>query len=158
MRQVTKEGVDLIKHHEKCVRHTYFCPANRLTIGYGHLCLEGDFYLQGYSVEEASKNPDKFSITYLEVEDLLKKDLGKAESAVERLIKVKLTDNQFNALVSFTFNLGSGALGKSTLRRKLNLKDYEGASKEFPRWVYANKKKLDGLVIRREEERELFCS
>jgi lysozyme len=75
---------------------------------------------------------------------------------VSKLVKVPLSQNQFDALVSFEYNVGYGNFSKSTLLRKLNLKDYIGASKEFDKWVYANKKKLTGLVKRRKSEKELF--
>jgi lysozyme len=76
--------------------------------------------------------------------------------AVLRHIRVPLEDGQFNALCSFVFNLGSGALQSSTLRRKINRGDYIGAANEFPRWVYAGGRKLKGLVRRREHERLMF--
>ena len=75
-----------------------------------------------------------------------------AERAVLRLIKVPLTDGQFDALVSFTFNLGSGALQRSTLRRKVNREEHEEVPAEFMRWVWAGGRKLKGLVRRREAE------
>ena len=156
MPHVNEKGLELIKHHEGCRRNAYLCPANRLTIGYGHLCLEGDFYLKGMSIEDACKNIDDIKITYLECEEILKKDLEKAEKAVERVINVKLTEDQFSALVSFVFNVGARAFSKSTLRRKLNASDYDGAGREFFRWVYANKKKLKILENRRRDEFELF--
>lgn len=69
-----------------------------------------------------------------------------------RLIKVPLTDGQFDALVSFTFNLGSGALQRSTLRRKVNREEHADVPREFLRWVWAGGKKLKGLIKRREAE------
>lgn len=79
-----------------------------------------------------------------------------AEQAVCRLIKVPLTDGQFDALVSFTFNLGSGALQRSTLRRKVNHEEHEEVPDQFMRWVWAGGKKLRGLVMRREAEASLY--
>jgi lysozyme len=88
----------------------------------------------------------------------MNKKLKLYEGGVRTLVKVKLNQNQYDALVSFTFNLGVGALQKSTLLKKLNAGDYLGAAAQFPRWVYANKQKLPGLVTRRNEEKKLFLS
>ena len=75
---------------------------------------------------------------------------------VAALVEVPLSDNQFAALVSFTFNLGRGNLAKSTLLKKLNDEDYDGAGAEFPKWNKASGKALAGLTRRREAEQELF--
>ena len=80
------------------------------------------------------------------------------ERAVLRLCPVPLSQGQYDALVSFSFNLGAGALQSSTLRRKIMREDYEGAADEFPRWVFAAGLRLAGLVRRREAERALFLS
>ena len=88
---------------------------------------------------------------------MLKKDLIKFEEGVEKLVEVDINSNQFSALVSFAFNLGCGNLKKSTLLKKLNDGDTEGASDEFLQWVSAGGKRLPGLERRREAERELFC-
>jgi lysozyme len=85
-------------------------------------------------------------------------DIRKFERAVDRLIKVPLTQGQYDSLVSFSFNLGSGALQSSTLRRKLNRSEYESAADEFPKWVFAGGRKLKGLIRRRYAERELYLS
>ena len=78
------------------------------------------------------------------------------EQAVLRLIHVPLTNNQFSALVSFTYNVGSGNLASSTLRQKLNRQEYDAAADEFPKWRRAAGKILKGLVLRRKEEQALF--
>ena len=83
---------------------------------------------------------------------LLVKDVEAAERSVLRLITVPLTNGQFDALVSFTFNLGAGALQRSTLRRKVNREEHDDVPAEFLRWVWAGGKKLRGLVRRREAE------
>ena len=87
---------------------------------------------------------------------LLRRDVRKSEVAVLRLIKVPLEDGQFNSLCSFVFNLGSGSLQSSTLRRKINRGDYIGAANEFPRWIWAGGRKLKGLIKRRNDERLMF--
>lgn len=91
-------------------------------------------------------------------ERLLKVGLVSYESDVSRLVKVSLTQGQFDALVSFTYNLGARSLSTSTLLRKLNAGDYAGAADEFMRWNKAGGKVLNGLTRRREAERALFLS
>ena len=89
-------------------------------------------------------------------EDLLIKDVLLAEQAVCRLINVPLTNGQFDALVSFTFNLGSGALQRSTLRRKVNREEHEDVPEQLLRWVWAGGRKLRGLIRRRSAEMLLY--
>ena len=89
-----------------------------------------------------------------EGEKMLKSDLERFERGVHRLCPVPLTQGQYDALVSFSFNPGS--LSVSTLRRKVLRGDYEGVADEFPRWVFAAGRRLAGLVRRREAERILF--
>lgn len=144
MRHITDEGLNLIKRFEGFSSSIYICPAGYPTIGYGHIVLdeEKDQFAAGIDQEQG--------------EELLRKDAQVAERAVLRLITVPLTEGQFDALVSFTFNLGSGALQRSTLRRKLNRQEYVSAAKEFRRWVWAGGRKLKGLIKRREAEKALF--
>lgn len=144
MRHITDEGLNLIKRFEGFSSSIYICPAGYPTIGYGHVVLdeEKDQFAAGIDQEQG--------------EELLRKDAQVAERAVLRLITVPLTEGQFDALVSFTFNLGSGALQRSTLRRKLNRQEYVSAAKEFRRWVWAGGRKLKGLIKRREAEKALF--
>jgi len=139
--KTNEAGVSLIKKWEGFVNHVYLCAAGYPTIGFGHVVLKGETFT---------------TITEEEAEELLKKDLGKAERAVTRLIRVPLTENQFAALVSFTFNLGSGALQRSTLRIKLNRGEYEEVPTELMKWVWAGGKKLKGLQRRRKAEGELW--
>jgi lysozyme len=87
---------------------------------------------------------------------LLQQDVKTAEDAVKRLVKVRITQDQFDALVSFTFNVGSGNLARSTLLAKLNAGDCRGAADEFLRWNKADGKVFRGLTIRRQDERKLF--
>lgn len=86
----------------------------------------------------------------------LRKDLVHAENTVKRLVQVQLTQDQFDALVSFVFNVGAGNFSRSTLLRRINSRQCLAAGQEFSRWVYAKGKKLPGLVRRRAEERELW--
>jgi len=144
MRKVSDEGLSLIKRFEGFSKTVYICSARHPTIGYGHVVLDHEMenFVEGISEKRAT--------------DLLKQDVGIAERAVLRHINVPLSDGQFDALVSFTFNLGSGALQRSTLRRKLNRQEYSLAANEFSRWVWAGGKRLKGLVRRRQAEAELF--
>lgn len=141
--QTSQRGIDLIKRHEGFSATPYLCPAGVWTWGYGHTMSMGERQRGGM-------------ITRGEAESLLRGDLTTAENAVNRLVTVPLTQGQFDALVSFTFNLGQGALMRSTLLRLLNSGDYANAAAQFKKWVYAGGTKLPGLVARREEERSLF--
>lgn len=144
MRHITQTGLDLIKRWEGFEPEVYLDAAGLPTIGYGHLLRKGESWPNGISKTEAEK--------------LLAKDVQIAERAVLRLIKVPLSDEQFDALVSFTFNLGSGALQRSTLRSKLNRGNYKAVPVELMRWVYAGGRKLKGLIRRRKAEGSLFAS
>lgn len=141
--KISQTGIDLIKDFEGFRPEPYRCSANVPTIGFGSTL--------GVTMESAP-------ITLAEGEALLKRDLVRFERAVHRLCPVPLTQGQYDALVSFSFNLGSGALQSSTLRRKLMRENYLGAADEFPRWVLAAGRRLAGLVRRREAERALFLS
>jgi GH24 family phage-related lysozyme (muramidase) len=126
----------------------YFDPVNIPTIGYGH------------THKVTSADVDVKVISPKEAEELLRGDLKTAEDAVSNLITVKLNDNEFSALVSFTFNVGAGALKNSTLRKRLNRGDNRTsvANEEFRKWVKAGGRVLQGLVRRRRAERDLFLS
>ncbi len=136
------EGISLIKSAEKFVDHVYPDAVGILTIYWGHVVKAGQ----------------SFDGTREQGEFILRKDLADAETSVSRLVRVPLTSNQFSALVSFTFNLGSGSLQSSTLRRLLNLGEYLSAAKQFPRWNKAGGRILRGLYLRRLKEMALFLS
>ena len=138
MRNITQNGLDLIKRFEGFSRTVYFCPAGYPTIGYGHVVKDDEDFSAG--IDEA------------QAEELLRQDAQIAERAVLRLINVLLTDGQFDALVSFTYNLGGGALQRSTLRRKINREEHAEVPEQFMRWVWAGGRKLRGLVRRRAAE------
>jgi len=145
MRHITQDGLDLIKRFEGFSPTIYICPAGYPTIGYGHLVRdhEQDRYQQGITEQEA--------------EDLLRRDVKVAERAVLRLIDVPLTDGQYDALVSFTFNLGAGALQRSTLRRKVNREEHADVPAQLRRWVWAAGRKLKGLIRRRNAEARFYA-
>lgn len=138
--KTSQKGIDLIKSFEGCRLETYKCSANVNTIGYG--TTKG--------VVPGMK------ISLLEAEEMLKIDLVCFERWVEKLIEVELTQNQFDALVSFTYNLGEGALKNSTLRKFLNDKRYDLVPAQFLRWNKAGGKVLNGLTRRREAEAKMF--
>jgi GH24 family phage-related lysozyme (muramidase) len=143
---MSKTGLDMIKRFEGFSPTVYICPAGHATIGYGHVVKpqEREQFARGITAEQA--------------EALLRQDVQTAERAVLRLITVPLTDGQFDALVSFTFNLGAGALQRSTLRRRVNRGDHAGVPPEFRKWVWAGGRKLEGLMRRREAEVTAYIS
>ena len=138
--KTSQKGIDLIKRFEGCSLTAYKCPAGRWTIGYGHT----------NGVEKGQK------ITKKQAESFLKEDIELYEDGVNKYVSAPLTQNQFDALVSFTYNVGLGAFKTSTLRQKLNAGDYTGAAKEFPRWNKSSGFVLNGLIARRKAEKELF--
>lgn len=141
-----EKAVKLIKKFEGFYANTYYDPVGILTIGYGTIA-----YPNGQKVKMGDFVTEAKASEYLQLH--IEKDILPAMS---ELIKVTLTENQFSALVSFVYNLGSGNLKKSTLLKKLNEEDYLGAANEFPKWVKAGGKTLQGLVNRREAEKALF--
>lgn len=144
MRHITQEGIELIKRFEGFEPEIYLDAAGLPTIGYGHLLRlgEAEMFKGGISREAA--------------EALLIKDVISAEKAVLRLIRVPLTDGQFDALVSFTFNLGGGALQRSTLRRVINRQHHNEVPNQLMRWVWAGGRKLKGLARRRAAEGNVY--
>ena len=138
--KISQEGIDLIKHFEGCELESYRCSANVLTIGYG-----------------TTKNVvEGMKISQHQAEELLMKDLEEFEEYVEDLIDVPLEQNQFDALVAWTYNLGPTNLKTSTLRKGLNKGAYDDVAEQIKRWNKANGKVLKGLVRRRNAEAELF--
>lgn len=144
MRHITQDGLNLIKRFEGFSSTIYLDAADLPTIGYGHLLRPGEAEMFQNGISEPA------------AQALLAKDVWSAERAVLRLITVPLTDGQFDALVSFTFNLGGGALQRSTLRRKINREEHTDVPPEFLRWVWAGGRKLKGLVRRRKAEATLY--
>ncbi len=139
----SETGIKLIKSFEGFSAGVYLCPAGYKTIGYGHVL---------------PKNSSLNNVNKEMAEELLFEDLEKAEISVQRNIKTNLTQGQFDALVSFTFNLGSGALQRSTLRQKVNRLEHEAVPKEFMRWIYAGGIASPGLRRRREVEAKIYAA
>ena len=145
--QTRDKGMAPIKQCEGCKLTAYQDSVGVWTIGYGWTQpVDGKPIRAGMTINQET------------AERLLKTGLVSYESDVSRLVKVGLTQGQFDALVSFTYNLGARSLSTSTLLRKLNAGDYAGASDEFLRWNKAGGKVLNGLTRRREAERALFLS
>ena len=140
MRVTSEEGISLIKKFEGCELEAYQCSADVWTLGYGHT--------SGVSKGDTCTAED--------AESMLTEDLQEFEGYVNDLVDVDLMQNQFDALVAWTYNLGPGALRESTLLRKLNEGDYKDAPYQIKRWNRAGGKVLDGLVRRREAEALLF--
>lgn len=140
--QINQKGIDLVKSFEGLRLEAYLDAVGIPTIGYGST--------RGVKLGQ--------KITKEEAEELLKKELDEFSGEVEKLLKISVTENEFSALVSFAYNVGVGALGRSTLLRKLNAGDKEGAAKEFFRWNMAGGRVLEGLKRRRAAEAGLFLT
>jgi lysozyme len=134
--KVPDAAVQLIKDHESCRLTAYRDGGGVPTIGWGHTA--------GAHMG--------LTIMQHQADQWLEYDIGNAARGIARMVKVPLTANQFGALVSFVFNCGLEAFSTSTLLRKLNAGDYDGAVAEFPRWVNDNGQRQEGLVRRRAEE------
>lgn len=144
--RINNNGISLIKSFEGCVLNAYLDSVNVPTIGYG-----ATFYENGNKVKLGDK------ITSKQADDLLVFHLNLFASKVQSLIKSNLNENQFSALVSFTFNLGIGNFQKSTLLKKVNINPNDSSIKnEFLKWNKANNKILNGLTRRRQAEAELY--
>lgn len=150
MTQIPQEAIDLAKRFEGFHRvartdpdraQPYICPAGYWTIGYGHLC-----------------DPKHPPITEVEAKIYLARDLQMALAATLRFCPVLAAEpeGRLAAIVDFTFNLGAGRLQTSTLRRRINQRDWSSAAQELRRWVYGGGKVLPGLVSRRQAEAHLL--
>ena len=148
---ISQEGITLIKHYEGCPKDkdgnavSYRCAANKATIGYGSLKLI-----------DGSPVTDNISITMQEAEDLLAHELVEYEGYINDLVKVPLKQNEFDALVSWVFNLGPSNLKSSTMLKVLNAGKYQEVPEQIKRWNKVNGKVNEGLVKRRKSEALLF--
>jgi lysozyme len=139
--KISQAGIDLIKRYEGFVSKPYLCPAGVWTVGYG-------------STRGVTR--DTPPVTKEQAEEILRRDVESAEAAVMRLCPSLKKQNRFDAIVSFTFNLGAGALQRSTLRQKINRKDHLDVPPELMKWIYAGGRKLPGLVARRAAEGAMY--
>lgn len=148
-KKISDNGLKFIAEHEGMILHLYNDPANHATIGVGHLVHQGP--INGSESEEFKRG-----ITKERAMKILRSDVMKAENTVNKLVKVPLNQNQFDALVSFVFNIGETQFASSTLLAKLNNQDYQAVPSELNRWVHGSGKKLPGLINRRRNEGNLF--
>lgn len=143
--KLSQSGADFIQRHEGLRVEAYKDVGGLWTIGYGHLLPQ-------------DKDWSGHRITIEEAKQMFAFDVKEAEDAVNRLVKVPLTQNQFDALVSWTFNLGAGNLEKSTMLQVLNSGNYEEVPNQIKRWVYVGGELSNGLVNRRQDEANLFVA
>lgn len=136
----------LVEHFEGCNLTAYQDEVGVWTIGYGHTADEGVLFPH-----------EGMTITQQQADDLLTQDLERNAIGVDALVKSKLNDAMFGALVSFAFNLGLGNLHSSSMLGFLNRGDFFGAAAEFPQWNHAGGKVLRGLTLRRASEQNFFC-
>lgn len=145
--QISPNGIALIKQFEGCKLDAYQDSVGIWTIGYGWTQpVDGRKVGTGMKIDQAT------------ADRLLKCGVVQFEQGVSQSVKVPINQNQFDALVSFAYNLGLRSLTTSTLLKKLNAGDKQGAADEFPKWVNAGGVRLNGLVTRRAAERSLFLS
>ena len=145
---VSDKCIALITQFEGFRSSPYLCPAGVPTIGYG-----STRYGNGSKV--ALSDPP---ITEPQARDILRETLLGFQNEVDHLVQVDLTQGQYDALVDFAYNCGAANLQKSTLLAKVNANDMVGAASEFSKWCHCNGEVLEGLVRRREAERQLFIS
>lgn len=138
--KTSKTGLNLIKRFEGFRAEAYKCPARIWTIGYGHT----NGVKKGMVIDE------------LKAETFLSIDVQKCEYAINTLVKTELNQNQFDALVSFIYNVGTGAFAKSTMLKFLNAKHFPLAAGQFDRWNKVNGVVSKGLISRRNAEKKLF--
>jgi len=146
---LSQRGAGFIARFEGCVLRMYNDPTHNATIGVGHLIHLGP--ISGHEPPEFRQG-----ITRKRALELLMGDAGKAARSVRKLIRVPLNQQQLDALISFTFNCGEGSLAASTLRKRLNRREYAAVPQELNKWSLSGGKRLPGLVRRRKAEGALF--
>ena len=134
------KGIELIKHFEGCELEAYKCAAGVWTIGYGHI--------KGVTSDSV--------ITQEQAEQMLVEELNEYEGYINNMVTTPLSQNQFDALVSWVYNLGGGNLKASTLLKVVNSGDFNGVPEQIMRWNKAGGKVLEGLTRRRQAEADLF--
>jgi len=142
--KTSQKGLTLIKKFEGFSDKEYICPAGKPTIGYGHVILPSEHFPSSITKEEA--------------ETLLKKDLQPREKSLNKLLKVSINQNQFDALISLIYNIGVNNFKQSTLLKFINDKLFDKIPDQFRRWKYINKVISKGLLNRREEEIKLWLA
>jgi lysozyme len=158
--KVSAAAIDMIKHHEGVRTKPYRCPALLWTVGVGHV-IDPTHAAVKYEERKSLPVPAGWdrALTMGEVDAILAQDLGRFERGVARLCPAAVGHQGiFDALVSFSFNVGLGNLQRSGLRMKTNRGDFEEAAEEFMKWTKAAGKVLPGLVKRRKDERAMYLS
>ena len=157
--KVSQKCIQQIKLDEGVRNKPYQCPALLWTVGVGHV-IDPNHAKVPMADRKALPIPAGWErvLSADEIDEILRTDLARFEAGVLRLIKVPLTQGQFDALVSFSFNVGLGNLQNSTLRMKVNRGEFEAAAEQFLVWTKAGGKVLPGLVKRRTHEKEMFES
>lgn len=143
--KTSNDGLKLIEKYEGCKLKAYRCPAGILTIGYGHTSAAG-----------SPKVIEGMIITKEQAEQILDNDLSMFEHELNAMLTREVTQHQFDALMSFTYNLGVGAMRKSTLLKRVNAGEFDKVRAEFMKWTRAAGRELPGLVERRRAEADLF--
>jgi len=136
------KGIELIKHFEGCELEAYKCAAGVWTIGYGHI--------KGVTSDSV--------ITQEQAEQMLVEELNEYEGYINNMVTTPLSQNQFDALVSWVYNLGGGNLKASTLLKVVNSGEFDGVPAQIMRWNKAGGKVLEGLTRRRQAEADLFSA
>ena len=158
--KVSDAAIRMIKHHEGVRTRPYRCPALLWTVGVGHV-IDPSHAAVKYEDRKNLPIPAGWdrSLTMDEVDAILAQDLGRFERGVARLCPAAVNhQGQFDALVSFSFNVGLGALQRSSIRMRYNRGDIEGAADAFLMWTKAAGRVLPGLVKRRQDERAMFLA
>ena len=153
-------AIKMVKHHEGVRTRPYRCPALLWTVGVGHV-IDPSHAAVKYEERRSLPIPAGWdrTLTMDEVDAILAQDLARFERGVARLCPAALGhQGQFDALVSFAFNVGLGNLQRSGLRMKTNRGDFDEAADEFLKWTKAAGKVLPGLVKRRKDERAMYLS
>jgi lysozyme len=146
---VNQKCIDLIISFEGLFLKPYYCPANVCTIGYGTIKYPNGTRVRITDVE----------ITRAKAMEYLMFEIDQKSKAIDPMLREDLTGNQFGALISFAYNLGEGALKQSTLLKKVNANPLDAQIRnEFQKWIYADGKKLNGLLRRRNAEADLYFS
>jgi lysozyme len=167
VREINQAGLDLIKGYERppdaCVDangniHPYLDPVKVWTIGWGHAISSQGQHVVGEANRTLAFSFYPDGLSAADADATLRADLATTQACVQQAVTTSLSDNEFAALVSFTFNVGAGHLRSSTLLKYLNDDDRFGAANQFGRWVLGNGEVLPGLVARRRVERDLFLT
>ena len=155
--KVSKRCIENIKKDEGVRTSPYRCPAMLWTVGVGHV-IDQNHIKVPFNERKNLSIPTGWdrTLSMAEVDDILAKDLATFERGVLRLCPTGLTQGRFDALVSFSFNVGLGNLQRSTIRMKHNRGDFEGAAEAFMAWTKAGGKELPGLVKRRKHEKAMY--